>query len=57
MENKKCWCYLTYAFPMEDVPPLPSFIQPNAKLNEPVDHPGTGFEPEWFFNAKFPEDE
>lgn len=53
MENKKCWCYVTYAFAMDSVPPLPLPQQCDA----PPEQVQTGFEPEWFLNARFPEDE
>lgn len=63
-DNKKCWCYLTYVFSVDDVPPLPlprREGQIPVALNpasDPEAVPGpAGFEPSWFFNQKFPEDE
>ncbi len=67
MENsngKKCWCYLTYVFSVDDMPPLPlprKDGQATAALGPAAPAaavPGPqGFEPQWFFNQKFPEDE
>ncbi|MCH5188607.1 MAG: hypothetical protein J1F63_09400 [Oscillospiraceae bacterium] len=56
MENseKRCWCYVTYAFAMDSVPPLPL---PRPTDGEAAPEPVGGFEPTWFLNAKFPEDE
>ena len=55
MDNKKCWCYVTYAFTMDEMPPLPL---PKAAAWEAMPSPKPeGFEPTWFLNAKFPEDE
>lgn len=54
MEKKKCWCYVTYAFVTDEAPPLPT-VPPAAEL--PTQNPPRGFEPQWFLNAKFPEDE
>ncbi len=57
MENKKCWCYITYAFRMDSIPPLP-LPNPEAAQELPDPCPDAGsFEPLWFLNAKFPEDE
>lgn len=53
MENKKCWCYVTYAFLTDEMPPLPF---PRIETATPANAP-EGFEPTWFLNAKFPEDE
>lgn len=55
MENKKCWCYVTYAFSMDEVPPLP-FPKLGGQDTKTLEAP-QGFEPTWFLNAKFPEDE
>ncbi len=61
--NKKCWCYITYAFCTDKVPPLPF---PNFRSSEPSPAPEEGdqwadfpegFQPSWYLNAKFPEDE
>lgn len=57
LENKKCWCYVTYAFLMDEMPPLP-LPKPSSSAELPSVQPDTGgFEPIWFLNAKFPEDE
>lgn len=52
MDSKKCWCYLTYVFPVAELPPLPV-----PKPDSPTIEGPAGFEPEWFLKAKFPEDE
>lgn len=54
MDNKKCWCYVTYAFSMDEVPPLPF---PGSSGFKELSGMPAGFEPAWFLNAKFPEDE
>ncbi|MGN1098319.1 MAG: hypothetical protein ACI4SS_05430 [Clostridia bacterium] len=60
MEKKKCWCYLTYVFPMDDIPPIP-FAKTGGQELPPSERTAieapSGFEPTWFFNSKFPEDE
>ncbi len=63
--NKKCWCYITYAFCTDKVPPLPlpdfrhAKEAPTGDSEEEspwADFP-EGFQPAWYLNAKFPEDE
>lgn len=63
MDKKKCWCYLTYVFSVDDVPPMPlpkvngQIPVTPTQLPEGAAPAPQGFEPSWFFNQKFPEDE
>ena len=64
MDKKKCWCYLTYVFSVDDVPPMPLPqkdgqipVTFNQSMQTPAIPGPEGFEPAWFFNQKFPEDE
>lgn len=51
MEGKMGYCYLTYVIPMEHVPE----VVPTAPVPPAADV--EDFVPQWFLNARFPEDE
>ncbi len=68
--NKKCWCYVTYAFLADEIPPLPlpqnaespvklqnGAVPPLPQIPQAEPPSLRGFEPTWFLNARFPEDE
>ena len=56
-DDKKFWCCVTYFFPADSMPPLPAPMQAQISLPVQPQPPAVGFEPTWFFNQKFPEDE